>query len=110
MRSGLIDKVRGALGKVPFIAEALAAYYCAIDPATPTRVKMILMASLAYFIVPVDAVPDFIAMLGFTDDAAVFWAAWRSVSPHISDAHRARAQTRLSALRAEHGITGEQEQ
>ncbi|WNK00397.1 YkvA family protein [Thalassospiraceae bacterium LMO-JJ14] len=92
---GFADKARRTLGRIPFSHEAAAAYYCAIDPATPTRVRITLMAALAYFVVPVDMVPDFIALLGFTDDAAVFWAAWRSVSGHVSDKHRERARSFL---------------
>ncbi len=89
---GFVDKARKTVGKIPFTDEAVAAYYCATDPSTPTRVKVILMAALAYFVMPLDTLPDFIALLGFTDDAAVFWAAWRSVSGYINDAHRASAR------------------
>jgi len=89
---GFVDKARKTLGRIPFSDEAAAAYFCAMDPQTPNRVRVTLMAALAYFVVPLDMIPDFIAMLGFTDDAAVFWLAWRSVSSHVSDAHRARAR------------------
>lgn len=95
VEEGFIDKARRTLGRVPFTDEAVTAYFCATDPITPNRVRVILMAALAYFVMPFDVLPDFIAMLGYTDDAAVFWAAWRSVSGHITDAHRARARTFL---------------
>lgn len=89
---GFVGKAKKTAGKIPFSDEAVAAYYCATDPATPTRVKVILMAALAYFVMPLDTLPDFIALLGFTDDAAVFWTAWRSVSGHITDMHRTSAR------------------
>lgn len=92
---GFVDKARRTLGRIPFTDEAVAAYYCATDSNTPKRVRVTLMAALAYFVIPVDMVPDFIAGLGFTDDAAVFWAAWRAVSGHVTDAHRARARAFL---------------
>ena len=38
-------------GQVPFVEDLVAAYYCALDPATPMRVRGILLAALAYFIV-----------------------------------------------------------
>src|SRR5262245_45646020 len=39
-----------ALGRnLPFVEDLLAAYYCALDPATPTRVRAMLLAALAYF-------------------------------------------------------------
>lgn len=91
VKSGFKNKARKTLGKVPFTRDAVAGYYCAVDPSTPKRVKAILMGALAYFVMPIDAIPDIIAMLGFTDDAAVFWLAWRSISGHINDRHRAKA-------------------
>lgn len=95
VRTGFWAKLRRVAGRTAFAQEAVAAYFCAIDPATPARVKVILLSALAYFIMPVDAIPDFIAGLGFTDDAAVLFAAWRAVGPEIKDAHRERARAVL---------------
>jgi len=82
-------------GQIPFAEDLAAAYYCAIDPATPNKVKGILFAALAYFVMPMDAIPDFITGLGFTDDAAVLAMAIGLVSRHISEAHRKRARSAL---------------
>lgn len=90
------DKLRRSLGRVPFAEDAVAAYYCATDPDTPLQVKAVLMGALAYFIVPTDMLPDFIALLGFTDDAAVLAAALRTVLPNVQERHRARARDALS--------------
>ena len=95
---GFVDKAKKTLGRIPFTDEAVAAYYCATDPATPNRVRVTLMAALAYFVIPTDMVPDFIAGLGFTDDAAVFWAAWRSVAGHVTELHRDRARDFLGRV------------
>lgn len=103
VRDGLIDKVRRTLGNVPFAEQALSAYYCTRDPLTPARVKAILVGALAYFVMPVDVVPDFITGLGFGDDAAVFWAAWNSVRAHIKDTHVTAARDRLSRIRGTKG-------
>ena len=83
VEKGFWAKVRWTLGRVPFLEEAVAAYYCAIDRETPVQVKAILMGALAYFVLPTDMVPDFIAWLGFVDDAAVLAMAIRSVEPHM---------------------------
>jgi len=96
VRRGFWGKLRASLARIGFAREAVAAYFCALDPATPMRVRAILLGALAYFIAPVDALPDFIAGLGFTDDAAVLMLAWRSVAEHISDRHRARAEAALA--------------
>ncbi len=98
---GFWTKVRRTLGRVPFVEEAVAAYFCAIDRATPLQVKAILMGALAYFVIPTDMIPDFIAALGYTDDAVVFYAALRTVAPHIKERHRDRARETLDGIEAE---------
>lgn len=95
VKSGFWPKIRSTLGKVPFTEEAVAAFYCAIDRTTPTYVRAILYAALAYFIVPMDIIPDFIAGLGFTDDAAVLMAAFSAVRKHLTPEHRSRARRYL---------------
>ncbi len=81
------DKLRKTLGRIPFMEDALAAYYCAIDKTTPLYVRAVLMGALAYFIVPTDVIPDFIVGLGFTDDAAVLAAALAAVRTALKSAH-----------------------
>jgi uncharacterized membrane protein YkvA (DUF1232 family) len=92
-------KLRRALAAIPFAEDLVAARHAAADPATPLHVKAILMGALAYFIMPADVIPDFIALLGYTDDAAVLLAAIRAVSPHIKPAHRAQARAWLAKQR-----------
>lgn len=98
VRRGFWDKVRANAGRVPFLDRAVAAYFAALDPATPARVKAALLAALAYFVLPVDVIPDFIVALGYTDDATVLAAAIRSLAPHITDDHRGRARDALDRL------------
>jgi uncharacterized membrane protein YkvA (DUF1232 family) len=83
-------------GKVPFAEDLLAAYYCAMDPKTPRRVRLILIGALAYFILPTDAISDFLPLIGFTDDMAVLAAAIAAVSTSITDAHRDKARRTLA--------------
>ena len=59
--------------------------------------RAIILAALAYFVLPTDAVPDFLAAIGFGDDAAVFWAAWSIIDRHISPEHRDRAKVWFEA-------------
>ena len=56
---------------------------------------MTLMAALAYFVLPFDIIPDFIAGLGFTDDATVLLAAIGMVRAHITPVHREAAKRAL---------------
>jgi len=100
---GFWGKARRVLGRVPFLEDAVAAYYCARDPATPMQVKAILFGALAYFILPADVVPDVLTAFGFVDDAAVMAAAYCKVSEYVTDAHRKRAQDALAEIRGEQG-------
>lgn len=88
-------KVLRTLGRVPFLDQAIAAYYAALDPATPRYAKGILLAALAYFILPTDTIPDMLAVLGFTDDAAVLMIAVKTLSTHIRPEHVRRARAFL---------------
>ena len=103
VRGGFWRKVRRTIGKVPFLDEALASYYCAVDSRTPTYVKTILFGALAYFVIPTDMIPDFISGLGYGDDATVLLAARSMVLKHISSEHRAAADLKLAKLRNQNG-------
>ena len=90
------SKIRRTLGRVPFTEQAVAAHYCAIDRATPARVKVVLVGALAYFVMPADMIPDLIAGLGYTDDGIVLAAAVRAIAPYVTDDHRALARRFLT--------------
>lgn len=98
---GFWRKLRRVLGRIPFADDLLAAYFCATDKATPTWVKATLMGAVAYFVMPADLLPDFIAVLGFADDASVLMTALSAVGGHIRDPHRARAKAKLAELAGE---------
>ena len=63
-------------------------------------VRATLLGALAYFILPFDAIPDFLLGLGYTDDAAVLLAAFTACKTHITEDHRARARAWLLKERA----------
>ncbi|MFZ5691139.1 MAG: YkvA family protein [Pseudomonadota bacterium] len=89
-------KVARVAANIPFAEDLLAAYYCAFDRNTPHQVRFILLGALAYFVMPVDAVPDLLPMFGFADDAAVLAAALKAVSDAIRPEHRAAAKRKLA--------------
>ncbi len=100
VKKGFWKTARRAGRMVPFMDEVVAAYYCALDQNTPMRVRMTLMAALAYFVMPFDIIPDMLVGIGFTDDIAVLMAALTAVRTHITPAHRIAAR---EALREEDG-------
>jgi uncharacterized membrane protein YkvA (DUF1232 family) len=83
--------------QLPFAEDLVAAYYCMVDPATPRRVKLILIGAIAYFVLPTDAVPDLLPFLGFADDAAMLATAIAQVAGAIGDTHREKARAALKA-------------
>ena len=89
-------KLRQTANRIPFAEDMVAAYYCALDPETPTRVRGIILAALAYFIMPMDSIPDFLVGFGLTDDLTVLTVAYTAISSHLTDAHRAAARNALS--------------
>lgn len=99
VRDGFWPKLARGLANVPFAETVVAAYYCAFDSNTPLKVKGILLAALAYFILPFDLVPDFILGLGFTDDMAVLFTAVNLIRTHLTQAHRDKARDALDRLR-----------
>ncbi|MCG7504342.1 YkvA family protein [Mesorhizobium retamae] len=88
--------VKKAARQVPFMEDLVAAYYCALDKDTPFKVKAILLGALAYFVLPVDTIPDIVAGIGFTDDVAVLTAAISAVRAHITPAHKLAARKAIA--------------
>jgi uncharacterized membrane protein YkvA (DUF1232 family) len=95
VRRGFWQKARATLGKVPFTEDAVAAFHCATDSATPLPIRATLFGALAYFVLPFDAIPDILLGLGYTDDAAIMVAAFTAARVHITEAHRAKARAWL---------------
>ena len=72
--------------------KAVTLYYCMIDRDTPTWAKTKIAGALAYFVLPVDAIPDAVPVVGYTDDAAVLALAFTTVIMHIKQEHIDKAK------------------
>ncbi len=89
------NTLRANLHRIPFLEQALAAFFCATDPQTPFKAKAILMAALAYFVLPADSIPDWLIAVGFVDDAAVLATAVQAVRSNLRPEHHDRARATL---------------
>ncbi|MFZ4607754.1 MAG: YkvA family protein [Caulobacter sp.] len=98
---GFWPKMRRVAARIPFASDALSIWWCARDPATPAAAKGIMFAALAYFVLPTDAIPDILAGIGFTDDAAVFAALLAVVGKNIKPHHRDAARAWLARVTAD---------
>ena len=96
---GILDqfpaKLTQTAGRIPFAEQVTAMFYAIKDTRTPKSVKVTLAAALLYFIVPTDAIPDFVAGFGFTDDFAVLTLALRKAGSALRDEHFDLSRRRL---------------
>ena len=96
---GFWPKIRRTAARIPFAKQVVSVYYSARDPETPMAAKGIMMGALAYFVLPIDAIPDIFAGIGFTDDAAVITALIATLGANIKRRHRDQAEAALERLR-----------
>jgi uncharacterized membrane protein YkvA (DUF1232 family) len=97
VEKGFLPKLKKVLRRVPFARSALALFYALKDANVPVAAKIIMAAALAYFISPVDAIPDFLVPLGFVDDAAVIAGAITAVSASLKPSHYGQAEEWLQS-------------
>ena len=66
---------------------ALLLYYVLKSPSTSGKDRAKIIGALGYFILPIDILPDFIPIAGFTDDlAALTWGIYcviKSITPEV---------------------------
>ena len=77
---------------------ALEVLEMAIDPFTPTQVRVSLIAALAYLIMPFDLFPDFMPLVGFSDDFVALTAVLTIWNNHMTPSIRTRAERKLNKL------------
>lgn len=99
VKRGFWPKIVRTAARIPFADQALSVYYAARDPETPVAAKGMMLGALAYFVLPVDAIPDIFAGIGFTDDAAVFTALIATLGANIKRRHRDQAGEAVRKLK-----------
>lgn len=83
-----------AIGE-PVVRSALEMFYAMLREDMPISAKGEIIGALAYLIFPVDLIPDFIPVLGWSDDAAAIAFAYKRVQDYIDDDVKARADKKL---------------
>jgi len=96
--NGFWDKVKGyaKIAGEGVLEPALKMYYAALDSDTPTWAKATIIGALGYFISPIDAIPDLVPVVGYSDDLSVLVAALATTAAHIKDEHVKKAKETLA--------------
>ncbi len=80
------------------IEKALLLYYTMQSPDCPLWARATILGALGYFIFPIDAIPDVLVPIGYTDDAAVLAAALAAVAVHVGPEQKAMARAKVRDL------------
>lgn len=91
-------------GRLPFVRDLVAMWYALMDDQTPMWARALVAGAIAYFVLPADLIPDFLAGLGFTDDAAVVLKTLASVHAHVKPGHYQRADALLGRRQLDRGV------
>ena len=74
------------------VYSALLLQYLMKSDTVPLKAKLVLSAALGYFILPIDFIPDFAPLLGFTDDVGVLLLILRQMAVYITPEIREQAR------------------
>ena len=81
-----------------FLYKALQLYYVAKDPNCPPRIKAAILATLGYFISPMDLIPDITPVVGFSDDIIAISFALTMAQLYITEEIKLMAKERLADI------------
>lgn len=92
-----INRYTGTLGQ-KLVYSILLLFYAYKRSETPSWAKNIVIGALAYFVSPIDSIPDLTPFLGLTDDIGVLSFGLVSIACYIDDGVREKALTKLHAF------------
>lgn len=95
---GVFTRLKSAATRIgkPLVEKALYLYFALKNPKTPAWAKKVIYGALAYLVLPVDAIPDLLPGIGFTDDLSVITAALATVSLYITADVKAQAKEKVN--------------
>lgn len=76
-------KISSAKEKLSVLGRFIKAYAVGDYRNVPWKTVLLIIAAIVYFLNPIDLIPDFLPLTGFTDDFAVLLWVYNSVSKEI---------------------------
>lgn len=77
------------------IEKALELHYAARAPQTPTWARTVIYGTLAYFILPTDAIPDWLVGAGYSDDLSAMVGALVTVAAYVTPEIKEQARAKV---------------
>ena len=92
------DKLKDSASKAgkSVLSKVLMLYYAKDDMSLGE--KALVIGALGYFILPLDLIPDFYPVVGFTDDLAALTYVVASVGSHIGPNARQKARVQMKKM------------
>ncbi|MCK5775581.1 MAG: DUF1232 domain-containing protein [Bacteroidales bacterium] len=78
------------------IYPALVLYYLFQDKDVPKRSKGIIIAALAYFIFPMDSIPDMTPIIGYSDDIGILYVTIMQLVKYVTPDILQRVSNRIA--------------
>ena len=73
----------------------LLLFYTLQKSTTPKWAKSVIVGALGYFILPLDFIPDFLPITGFSDDITALLSVLVAVSLYVDEEVKAKAKYKL---------------
>ena len=77
------------------IYAALLLYYVMMAESTSKKDKVLIASALAYFVSPIDIIPDGIPAIGFADDLVILLFVLKTVRDNVTDEIKYQAKAKL---------------
>lgn len=78
-----LNKVARKVG-MKVVYPVVLLYYLFKSNEVPLKAKSLIVGALSYFILPIDALPDFLPLLGYTDDLSIIAATVKNLIKYVS--------------------------
>jgi len=75
----------------------LLLYYTLQKDNVPLKARAVIVGALGYFIMPIDVIPDFLPIIGYTDDLGALMMALATVYMYIDNEVKSKARSQLES-------------